>query len=184
MKTAKIIKIPESKREELRKAYKSSKTLKQATRYHSLWLLSMGKSKQEVSELLDCGINSMREWLTLYYKGGIKALKLKKQNKPTRWFLSQDQKASAVDIIKTKTPKDFGLESDFWSIKALRRVVKKAYGVEYKSDTSYRQLLYAAGFSYHKPVKKNAKQQEGMKEQFRQKLKKSSGEMVTTTMSW
>jgi len=41
----------------------------------------------------------------------------------------------------------------FWTVEDLARVVREQYGVEYKSRTSYTNLLVLCGFSYQKTEK-------------------------------
>ena len=44
-------------------------------------------------------------------------------------------------------------DGQFWTVEDLIEVVRKQYGVEYKSHTSYTNLLSLCGFSYQKAEK-------------------------------
>jgi len=44
-------------------------------------------------------------------------------------------------------------DGQFWTVEDLIEVVRKQYGVEYKSHTSYTNLLKLCGFSYQKTEK-------------------------------
>ena len=44
-------------------------------------------------------------------------------------------------------------DGQFWTVEDLIEAVRKQYGVEYKSHTSYTNLLSLCGFSYQKAEK-------------------------------
>lgn len=100
--------------------------------------------------------------------------------------LAKQQRDEIVSIIKDKCPNeltDFKFKEQFWTTDILRLVIKRKYGVEYKTEKSYYDLFKAAGFSFHKPKTKDFRQDPAKMKEFKGALKKSS----TTTrirLSW
>lgn len=50
-------------------------------------------------------------------------------------------------------PSEYGIPASFWDIATLRTYIKAEFGVEYRSDESYRLLLVLHNFSFHLPGK-------------------------------
>ena len=114
------------------------------------------------------------------FKGG----KLEITGYTSRHFkLSDDDRKSVVEIIKTKTPKDFGYSTQFWTMAIFKELIKKQYGITYKDEKSYRNLFVKAGFSFHKPKPVDFRQDPEKIKRFKGALKKS---YVTTKLrfSW
>jgi transposase len=88
----------------------------------------------------------------IYLTDGLDAIK----DKPRRvkYLLTLKQRSEVIDMLKNKTPKDSEIESNLWSTGILAKIIKRDYGVEYKSKTSLHLIFKEAKFSYHKPDKK------------------------------
>jgi len=73
--------------------------------------------------------------------------------------LSRLQVEELQQKLHQYTPKElFGanastVDGQFWTVADLVHVVREQYGVEYKSHTSYTNLLSLCGFSYQKTEK-------------------------------
>jgi transposase len=97
--------------------------------------------------------------------------------------LSPEQRQEAVAVIKTKTPRDVGFPTQFWTMKIVKNWIKKAYKIEYKDEKSYRELFKEAGFTFHKPKPVDYRQDRGKIKAFKGALKKSSVSSKLT-FSW
>ena len=75
-------------------------------------------------------------------------------------------------MLTHNSPEEVGLDGRFWTTEQLARLVKKEYGVTYRSEVSYYHLFAFCGFTYHKPDKVNKRQSVASKEEFEQRLKK------------
>lgn len=97
--------------------------------------------------------------------------------------LSDNDRKSVIEAVQTKTPKDYGYSTQFWTMAILKELVKKQYGVTYKDEKSYRELFVKAGFSFHKPKPVDFRQDPEKMKKFKGALKKS---YVTTKLrfSW
>ena len=166
--------LPKNQVNALEKAFRESKNTREKLRYHGLWLCSRGYSQEEASSIIGRGTRSIRRWVTIYNKEGISGLR----EKPVRgnnYKISRAQKDQIKQIINSKIPEELGYEGRFWSMQTLKQLVKDEFKVEYNNSVSYQNLFHYCGFSYHKPNKVNKKQQEHMRERFKDELKKSSG---------
>lgn len=85
-----------------------------------------------------------------YLKKGISAIEDKKKGKP-RDLLTKKQLSEIVKIIKEKTPRDKGYETDYWTTGIVGAVIESEYKVKYKSKTSIYLIFKQAKFSFHKP---------------------------------
>lgn len=88
--------------------------------------------------------------------------------------LPPDSRLAIVNTIKTKTPREVGFKTPFWTLKIVKVWIKKAYKMEYKDAKSYRQLFQEAGFTFHKPKPVDYRQDRGKIKAFKGALKKSS----------
>lgn len=93
-----------------------------------------------------------------YIEKGIASLKSKPKKK--KELLTKNQLALIEEALRTKSPKDFGFSSDFWTTSVLAYLIKEQFGVAYKSKTSIYILFKKASLSFHKPgqVYKNRNQ--------------------------
>jgi hypothetical protein len=53
--------------------------------------------------------------------------------------------------LKTKKPRDYDYDSDYWTTSILGDLIKQRYNVQYKSKTSFYLIFKQAKFSYRKP---------------------------------
>lgn len=94
-----------------------------------------------------------------------------------RTKLAELQRDEIIGIIKDNCPNelaDFKFKEQFWTTNALKTVIRRKYGAEYKTEKSYYDLFKAAGFSFHKPKIKDFRQDPAKMKQFKGALKKSS----------
>lgn len=124
----------------------------------------------------------IKKAVEMFNKGELEKLELSSNNHK----LSKPQRTKIIETIKTKTPKDlkdFKFKSQFWTTDILRRIIKKRYKIEYKTEQSYYDLFEQTGFTFHKPKTKDYRQDPKKIKKFKGALKKSS----TTTkirLSW
>lgn len=88
-----------------------------------------------------------------YLKQGLETIK-DKRKKQFKELLTKNQRNEIIEILKTKTPKDYNYENNYWTTGTLGDFIKIRYNVQYKSKTSYYLLFKQAKFTYHKPCRK------------------------------
>ena len=100
-----------------------------------------------------------------YIKNGIKAIKDKPRK--IRCLLTRNERDKILAMVKNQKPSDYGYQASYWSTGILAMLIKREYGVEYKSKNSVRLIFKEAKFSYHKPDKKYQRHDEKKIEQWR-----------------
>lgn len=165
--------LTKKQKEEIIRAYKTTKNAGEKVRYQALKLLSEEYQRSEISAIIGKSRHAIGLWVTAYNKNGIEGLR-EKRTTGNHKKLAKDQKDSLARIVKSETPKEYGYQGKFWTAELLKKLVKKEYGVTYKSMTSYRNLFSYAGFSFHKPEKVNKNQKPHMRKRFEQDIKKNS----------
>jgi transposase len=119
---------------------------------------------------------TVQNWITAYNKYGIDGLRTKKREVAPCAKLTNKEKDEIKQAIIGHKPSEKGYAGDFWSVPALKRLVKDKYDVEYKSANAYRDLLHYCGFSYQKAEyvdrRKDNASQGHFRKRFEKKLKK------------
>ena len=164
-------KLPKEVVVELERRYKNAKDRREAARYHAIWLLSREYTRKQVEKIIGISHTGLGKWVTRYHKFGIEELQTKPQPGNHR-YLKNNQKVKLKKLLTKQTPQELGYKDKFWDTKLLRLLVKDKLKVEYKSETSYRELFKWCGFSYHKPDRVNKKQSVKSIEEWERKIKK------------
>lgn len=168
---------------ELKEQFRKSKDVRIRERCQAILLRNKGYKVKEIVDILDRSIATIKLWTKLYREGGIENLKPKPQPGNNR-KLTKEQKDKINQDLDTKTPNDFGFDRRFWTVKLLKKHVRKKYSVVYKSERSYHALLKYCGFSVHRPTKKDRRQDEAKVKEFKEELKKNSGKPMMIPFYW
>ena len=129
-----------------------------------------------------------------YRNSGLPAISDKRKGAPKE-LLTKKQREEVLEILKKKTPKEYGYAQDFWTTGILGAVIEDLYKAKYKSKTSLYLIFKQAKFTYHKPGRVYDKHNEEEVEKWRKatkpKLKKllqdkntvilAADEMILTT---
>lgn len=169
----------EGERKELEDFFKSSRNLRAKLRCHGVLLRAKGYSLGEITDILGKSDATVKSWTRLFKERGIKGLIPKPQPGNHR-RLTREQKDEIKTVVKNKRPDQLGLRTKsktkprFWSVPTLRNFVKEQYSVEYQSSRSYQRLFCYCGFSFHRPVgndkRQDPKKVKKFEEELRQKL--------------
>lgn len=121
-----------------------------------------------------------------YFKEGIDSLTDKRLGSPKE-LLTRKQRDEILGTLKTKTPKNFGYTTEFWTTSLLGAYIERKYSAKYKSKTSYYLLFRKAEFTYHKPERiyheQDAEEVEQWKKTAKRKLKQLWQESDTVIMA-
>jgi transposase len=143
---------------ELLRAYRRCKDTGIRTRYQAVRLYGEGYTEAEIEQITGCSRTSLMEWCRAYRADPSQGL-VDKRLGGNRAQLSKLQIEELQQILHQYTPQErLGSRAStsngqFWTVEDLALVVRAQYGVDYKSDTSYRHLLHLCGFSYQKTEK-------------------------------
>jgi len=118
----------------------------------AILLLDQGVSIEFIEKITKLGRSQIFKHRASYLKSGLKAIEDKRKGNPKR-ILSNFQIKEVARVIREESPRSYGYDSDFWVTSILADLIKRTYGVIYKSKTSYHLLFKQAKFSYHLPGK-------------------------------
>ena len=121
----------------------------EAQRVLCVHLDELGYSSSQIQEILQVIQSYVSKWTIRYKKSGLEALPTHYKGKPS--YLSSSQKA---EILAHLT------EQDSYSLDKLVGHIQENYGVLFKSEEYYYQLLRAGGLSWHRTQKSNPKKEE------------------------
>jgi len=150
--------LTEVERKELLKAYQASKDAGTRTRYQAVRLYGEGYAEKEIERITGCSRTSLMEWCRAYRTDHSQGL-IDHRTGGNSAKLSKLQIEELQQELHQYTPKEmYGanastVDGQFWTVEDLIEVVRKQYSVEYKSHTSYTNLLKLCGFSYQKTEK-------------------------------
>ena len=155
-------------------------------RVQAVLLRKRGYPRTEILKILGKSICSLERWIAAFNKYGISGLRSKERQLPPRYMLTRKQKEAIKRFITDKKPgevKGIKLEGEFWDIPKLKRLIKKKYHAEYRSDESYRRLLHDCGLSYQKVEFQDKRKDKEKVEEFKKRaiIKLKKGAM---SMSW
>ena len=120
-------------------------------------LLMKGKSPSEVARTVGAPRQTVYRWLDILREQGIDGLRdMSKGGRPSR--ISPEQ----LDALREKLlegPLANGYATDLWTLKRVRLLIEKEFGIAY-SDVHVWRILGALGFSSQKPEKRAAERDE------------------------
>ena len=112
----------------------------------SLKLQEVGVSTQQVSDVLSISLPFISKWKKKYKEEGLSCLPVQYEGRPS--YLSSEERQEILSDIS---------EQSHYSLPELVEYIKSNYGVSFKSQQSYYDLLSAGGLSCHKTQKSNPK---------------------------
>jgi transposase len=114
-------------------------------------LLLKGEKPAKVAELVGAPRQTVYRWLDVLREGGIEALReMSKGGRPSQ--LSLEHLAELREALLAG-PMANGYATDLWTLKRVRLLIEKRFGVSY-SDVHVWRILGAMGFSSQKPEKR------------------------------
>jgi transposase len=142
---------------ELTAAYKQTNNGREKRRYQAVRMYGTGYSTDQIIDVTCCSRSALMGWVRAYQHGGVAAL-------ADHYIGGNRAKLTSEQIEQVKAhlqqppaevlPDDLAHRGgDFWTIADLRVAVKHWFGVTWRHDSSYRDLLHRCDFSYHKAQK-------------------------------
>ena len=138
----------------LTQAYELSKDVLARTRYQAVRLYGEGYKVSEIEKITGCRRSSLMEWCCEYREKGVPSL-VDKRVGGNSAKLTKLQIEDLGYRLRQYTPRDlsFPEASLYWAHPELARAIKKWYGVEYRSSSSYLRIFDVCEFSYQKVEK-------------------------------
>lgn len=177
------IKLNKIEKQKLLKIKQKSQLETIRDRAHAILLRHQGFTIKQTAEALLRSDKFVKHATKLHRQGKLTETHFR-GNHHTK--LAKQQRDEIVGIIKDKCPNeltDFKFKEQFWTTNTLKTIIRRKYGVEYKTEKSYYDLFKAADFSFHKPKTKDFRQDPAKMKEFKGALKKSS-ETTRIRLSW
>lgn len=138
MKTTSINLKPDEVKK-LRQLTKQHKSSIVRDRAHVILLKTKTKTIKEISEVLERSENFVKNALLLYKQKGVSGLPILEKGGNNRKLTLQKKEKIKSDL--DKSPKKYGYQEEFWTLKIFKDFLFKNYQIKYKSDQSYYDLL-------------------------------------------
>lgn len=135
-----------------------TRDVRELKRLQAVRLYGMGESVATIQKLVGCGPVSPAQWAIVYRHGGLEGLQSRWQGgNANRLTIEQRQDLAAkleqYNPEQVIAPEMRVERGTFWTVSDLQIVVAQWYGVVYRSESSYRNLIHACGLSYQKVEK-------------------------------
>ena len=109
-----------------------------------------GVGLDTVAEMVERAEGTVREWLSQWRQTRLSSVVTGHAVGGNAAKLKRAQKEELEEILR-KPPSEAGVKAGFWDVPALKDVVQIKFGVEYKSESSYRLLMHFLGMSFKLP---------------------------------
>ncbi len=109
-----------------------------------------GESPEAVAEGLAINRRTIYRWLEAFHYGGKEALQARPiAGRPSKLTAKQMQRLSK--LIRTKNPQQLKFEFALWTLKMIRELIRREFGVGL-SEVSVGRLMKRLGFSAQRPL--------------------------------
>lgn len=137
-------------------------------------LIDRGFDNEEIAEILEVSLSSVRRWRKKVLDGGLAAL-ARKHGSGQFCELTSEQLDELKDII-LKGALAAGYQVDRWTSRIVADLIHKKWGVQY-CRSNVRYILNRLGLSYQKPAVKSTKHSQEVVDHWRKhdwvRIKKS-----------
>ena len=105
-----------------------------------------------IAEMVERAEETVREWLSEWRRYRLSSVVTGHAGNENAAKLKRAQKEELEEILR-KPPSEAGVKAGFWDVPALKDVVQIKFGVEYRSESSYRLLMHFLGMSLCSPTR-------------------------------
>ena len=147
--------LTDEEKQALEQAERQTRDAYALRRLQAVRLYGSGVPTREIMQVVNGSDRRIREWTQKYGQQGLDGLKSQWQGE-NALKLSRDQRAELKERMHQYRPDQVIAgelrvsRGQFWTVSDLQMVVKTWYGVEYRTQDSYRTLLHECGFSYQR----------------------------------
>ena len=114
--------------------------------------VARGVGLDTVAEMVERAEGTMREWLSQWRRTRLSSVVTGHAVGGNTAKLKRARKEELGEILG-KPPSEAGVKAGFWDVPALKDVVSIKFGVEYRSESSYRLLMRFLGMSLCFPTR-------------------------------
>ena len=103
-----------------------------------------------IAEMVERAEGTVRKWLSQWRKKRLRSGVTGHAGNENAAKLKRAQKEELEEVF-SKPPSESGVKAGFWDVPALKDVVSIKFGVEYRSESSYRLLMHLPSMSLRLP---------------------------------
>ena len=133
--------------------------------------LAEGKTRKEVSQLLNCTYKTLTSWIDQYLEGGLEKLTESIKHRVSQ-RMSWSQKQQFKQMLLQRTPQDYGIDRNLWTAKIMIQVIEKNWNIQLKDSRIY-EIIGELNLSYQKSHRDYANADKVKQKQFVELLKKT-----------
>lgn len=129
--------------------------VRELKRLQAVRLYGSGQAMSTVINVVGSSRRTIQRWVDHYQEQGVAGLKPRWQGANAK-KLSDEQRAEVVHRLQQYPPDQLlsrevrVSQGQFWTVSDVQVAVKLWYGMDYRTNDSYRGLLYEAEFSYQR----------------------------------
>lgn len=120
-------------------------------RLKAIGLYQKGQTQYQIAKQLDVSFEAVSNWVEIYQKGGIKALKTKGHPGPKSQLTDKDRSKIKAAILKG--PNAYGYDTGIWTLERIAAVIRKLAKTTLKTTQTWR-VVTSLGFSCQKPERR------------------------------
>lgn len=117
-------------------------------RLYAVFQVANGNSSRKLEEFYQTSFKQITNWVHRFEKEGLDGLR-DKAGRGRKSKLSENQLLILKNLIKEKTPLDYGYNTATWNGSILMEWINTHFAIEYKKTQIY-NILKKLGFSYQK----------------------------------
>jgi transposase len=129
-------------------------------RSHIVLLADKGYTVAQIADVLFQSEQTICRIIKAFEKERIGSLFPKYLDNEHASKLTREQKKE-IGTVLSKPPSQYGIPKGFWDVSALRSYISATFGIEYRSDESYRLIFQLHNYSFHLPDTFDKKRDEG-----------------------
>lgn len=119
-------------------------------RSHTVLLADKDYTPAQIADVLFQSEQTICRTIKAFEKEGIASLFPKYLDNEHASKLTREQKKEMGEVL-SKPPSEYGIPKKFWDVSSLRSYISATFGVEYRSDESYRLIFQLHNYSFHLP---------------------------------
>src|SRR4051794_38789445 len=120
-------------------------------RSRAVLAVERGQPLSQVAQAFGVNRTTLFRWLRRFETQGSRGLERRAGSGRPRLLDAFDMEA--LNDVVLEPASHFGFETDLWTVRRLRQVIRDQYGVTLSEDTVWRRLR-DAGFTYQKPERR------------------------------
>lgn len=167
-----------AEKELLLQHFRKSQSVLIRERAQAILLSDKGFKPYDVAQIIFRDEKTVREWFKVFTKERIASIFPKYLGNENAAKLTRIQKEQIRQVL-AKPPSEYGLPKEFWEVKSLRKYLQAEFGVEYKSDNSYRFIFKLHNYSFHLPAKFDLKRDEKLVRKRLEEIRKIISPLLT-----